>query len=136
MAHVAEAAGGGACQSNSSDDAAVLLLMCVCCFPPFFLQAINGGNATWFGVNVPFDLNTLLAIVSKAAAAALTGQYACNSNSMLAASSSSMLQPAVVSLQQQQLSGSPVRDFWQRDLYMLPCDQLVTYSMRNGSCKQ
>jgi len=28
------------------------------------LQAINGGNATWFGIPIPFDLNTLLAIVS------------------------------------------------------------------------
>jgi hypothetical protein len=39
------------------------VLLCVSC-----LQAINGGNATWFGVNVPFDLNTLLAIVSNTAA--------------------------------------------------------------------
>jgi hypothetical protein len=42
------------------------------------IQAINGGNATWFGVNVPFDLNTLLAIVSNTAAAVVgTWQYAC-----------------------------------------------------------
>jgi light-harvesting complex I chlorophyll a/b binding protein 1 len=34
------------------------------------LWAINGGNATWFGVNVPFDLNTLLAIEFVAMAAA------------------------------------------------------------------
>jgi hypothetical protein len=27
-------------------------------------QAVNGGQATWFGIGVPFDLNTLLAIVS------------------------------------------------------------------------
>ncbi|KIZ02104.1 light-harvesting protein of photosystem I [Monoraphidium neglectum] len=26
------------------------------------LAAVNGGNATWFGIDVPFDLNTLLAI--------------------------------------------------------------------------
>jgi hypothetical protein len=29
-----------------------------------YVQAINGGNATWFGIPIPFDLNTLLAIVS------------------------------------------------------------------------
>jgi hypothetical protein len=28
------------------------------------LQAINGGSPTWFGISVPFDLNTLLGIVS------------------------------------------------------------------------
>ncbi len=28
------------------------------------MQAINGGKPTWFGIEVPFDLNTLLAIVS------------------------------------------------------------------------
>lgn len=28
------------------------------------VQAINGGKPTWFGIEVPFDLNTLLAIVS------------------------------------------------------------------------
>lgn len=103
---MAEAAGGGACQSNSSDDAAVLLLMCVCCFPPFFLQAINGGNATWFGVNVPFDLNTLLAVVSKAAAAALTGQYACNQQQQYVAASSSILATAAAEWQPSEISGS------------------------------
>ncbi|WIA37648.1 hypothetical protein OEZ86_014549 [Tetradesmus obliquus] len=34
------------------------------------MWAINGGNATWFGVNVPFDLNTLLAVEFVAMAAA------------------------------------------------------------------
>lgn len=28
------------------------------------LQALNGGQPTWFGINIPFDLNTLLLIVS------------------------------------------------------------------------
>lgn len=27
-------------------------------------QAVTGGKATWFGIEVPFDLNTLLAVVS------------------------------------------------------------------------
>jgi light-harvesting complex I chlorophyll a/b binding protein 1 len=34
------------------------------------LWAINGGAPTWFGINVPFDLNTLLAIEFVAMAAA------------------------------------------------------------------
>ncbi|GBF95488.1 light-harvesting protein of photosystem I [Raphidocelis subcapitata] len=34
------------------------------------LWAINGGNATWFGIDVPFDLNTLLAVEFVAMAAA------------------------------------------------------------------
>eukprot|EP00877_Chromochloris_zofingiensis_P009968 jgi/Chrzof1/5224/Cz15g17110.t1_LHC7[v5.2] len=39
------------------------------------LWAINGGKATWFGIDVPFDLNTLLAIefVTMAAAEARRG---------------------------------------------------------------
>jgi hypothetical protein len=38
-------------------------------------QAINGGKATWFGIEIPFDLNTLLAIefVSMAAAESRRG---------------------------------------------------------------
>jgi hypothetical protein len=32
---------------------------------PPALQAINGGNASYFGIEVPFDLNTLLGIVSR-----------------------------------------------------------------------
>lgn len=38
-------------------------------------QAINGGNATYFGINVPFDLNTLLGIVSVLRAAALRADH-------------------------------------------------------------
>jgi len=34
------------------------------------LWAVNGGNATWFGIPIPFDLNTLLAIEFVAMAAA------------------------------------------------------------------
>jgi light-harvesting complex I chlorophyll a/b binding protein 1 len=34
------------------------------------LWAVNGGNATWFGVPIPFDLNTLLGIEFVAMAAA------------------------------------------------------------------
>lgn len=33
------------------------------------LQAVNGGSPTWFGITVPFDLNTLLAIVSSSSRA-------------------------------------------------------------------
>ena len=43
------------------------------CPPPHahsFQQAINGGNATWFGIDIPFDLNTLLAVEFVAMAAA------------------------------------------------------------------
>ncbi len=29
------------------------------------LQAISGGQPSWFGITVPFDLNTLLLIVSR-----------------------------------------------------------------------
>lgn len=41
------------------------ILTCVC-HPAVraCLQAVNGGSPTWFGITVPFDLNTLLAIVS------------------------------------------------------------------------
>lgn len=45
-----------------------LLVVCLrptlpaCCV--VVLQAVNGGSPTWFGITVPFDLNTLLGIVS------------------------------------------------------------------------
>jgi len=29
-------------------------------------QAVEGGNATWFGITVPFDITTLLGVVSVA----------------------------------------------------------------------
>lgn len=49
----------GSAFCNSSDGWHIpSVWVCVC------LQAVNGGAPTWFGINVPFDLNTLLAIVS------------------------------------------------------------------------
>ncbi len=30
------------------------------------MQALNGGKATWFGIEVPFDITALLGIVSQA----------------------------------------------------------------------
>lgn len=41
---------------------ALLLLLHACCRGAS--QAVNGGSPTWFGITIPFDLNTLLGIVS------------------------------------------------------------------------
>lgn len=49
-----------ACTNNYIHLCCAAVLSCV----PSCAQAVNGGSPTYFGITVPFDLNTLLAVVS------------------------------------------------------------------------